>query len=385
MTKPLVSVLIDTYNHERFIEQAIVSVLEQDVPAAEMDVLVVDDGSTDNTPAIVQKFGPRVRYLRKANGGQASAFNVGIPETCGEIIAFLDGDDWWAPGKLRRVVDAVTANPALGMVGHGFIESFDTGMPDTVARASSPCEPPVSKGETPVPHQEKVIALGSVECFRLNSVRSAQVFRLRRCYFGTSRLTLRGAVARKILPVPEAITIEADEFLFTMAARLADLIILPEPLTHYRVHGGNLFLAAGGSVDGLRRKQRALAALATALNNRLLAVGVPEDMVRCTVEIVEAEAAQLRLALDGGSPLETYRAEETIYRIQHGDASWPNRLFRHLSMVPALLLPPRWFYGARRWLSGRVWYNRARKAVLPVPGFTKTTVQGTFGSKLGLQ
>ncbi|MGA6957802.1 MAG: glycosyltransferase family A protein, partial [Candidatus Acidiferrales bacterium] len=98
--KPAVTVLIDTYNHERFIEEAIVSVLEQDFPQSDMEVLVVDDGSTDRTPEIVAKFEPRVRLIRKANGGQASAFNAGIPQACGEIVSFLDGDDWWARNKL---------------------------------------------------------------------------------------------------------------------------------------------------------------------------------------------------------------------------------------------------------------------------------------------
>ena len=351
MSRPLVTVLLDTYNHERFIEQAIVSVLEQNVPPSEMEVIVVDDGSTDGTPAIAQKFSARLRYLRKENGGQGSAFNVGIPEAKGEIIAFLDGDDWWAPGKLRRVVDAMVANPNLGMIGHSFIEAYDSG-------------------------QENPIISGCEERFRLNSVPAARAFRLRRCYFGTSRLALRAAVARQVVPVSEDLTIEADEFVFTVAAALADFAILPEPLTHYRVHGGNLFLSAGGSATGLRRKQRVLTALAAALNTRLTALGAPHDVVRATVEIVEAEAMQLRLALDGGKPWETYHTERTIYRIQHGDASWPNRLFRHASMIPALLLPPRWFYGARRWLAAQAWYNRARHRVLPVPGFTSVAAPG---------
>ena len=98
--QPAVTVLIDTYNHERFIEEAIVSVLEQDYPQSDTEVLIVDDGSTDRTPEIVRKFEPRVRLIRKANGGQASAFNAGIPQVRGEITAFLDGDDWWAPNKL---------------------------------------------------------------------------------------------------------------------------------------------------------------------------------------------------------------------------------------------------------------------------------------------
>ncbi len=100
MGTPAVTVLIDTYNHERYIEEAIASVLEQDFPRAEMEILVVDDGSTDRTPEIVRKFTPDVRLIQKTNGGQASAFNTGIPEAQGDIVAFLDGDDWWAKEKL---------------------------------------------------------------------------------------------------------------------------------------------------------------------------------------------------------------------------------------------------------------------------------------------
>src|SRR5271169_6299905 len=121
MAKPFVSVLIDTYNHERFIEQAIVSVLEQEFPGSEREIIVVDDGSTDRTPEIVKKFEPRLRLLRKENGGQASAFNVGIPECKGEIVAFLDGDDWWAPTKLVRVTQTMTVDQSVGIVGHGIV------------------------------------------------------------------------------------------------------------------------------------------------------------------------------------------------------------------------------------------------------------------------
>src|SRR5260370_20441118 len=91
--------MIDTYNHERFIEQAIVRVLEQDFSASEREIIVVDGRSTDRTPEIVKKFEPCVRLLRKENGGQASAFNAGIPECKGEILAFLDRDDWGGKKK----------------------------------------------------------------------------------------------------------------------------------------------------------------------------------------------------------------------------------------------------------------------------------------------
>src|SRR5438128_12194951 len=127
MSKPFVSVLIDTYNHEKFIEQAISSVLEQNCSSPDFEIVVVDDGSTDRTPELIKKFLPRVTYLSKENGGQASAFNFGIPQCRGEIIAFLDGDDWWSSNKLSAVISAFASNPSVGFVGHGITEVLQDG------------------------------------------------------------------------------------------------------------------------------------------------------------------------------------------------------------------------------------------------------------------
>src|SRR6266481_2515051 len=126
MTSPHISVLIDTYNHERYIEQAIVSVLEQDFPPEEMEIGGVDDGSTDSTPSINKTILPRIRYIRKPNGGQASAFNAEIPELSGSIVAFLDGDDWWTKRKLSVIAETFEANPGIAAVGHGFYEVRDS-------------------------------------------------------------------------------------------------------------------------------------------------------------------------------------------------------------------------------------------------------------------
>ena len=157
MTRPYISVLVDTYNHERFIENALVSVLEQGVSEAENEIIVVDDGSTDQTPEIVRKFAPRVRLIRKENGGQASAFNAGIPECAGEIIAFLDGDDWWERGKLQAVADVLASDKEVGLVGHGITQVFPDGR-----------------------HQTELVR--DTPRFRLTSRKSAEVFRLRKSF-----------------------------------------------------------------------------------------------------------------------------------------------------------------------------------------------------------
>jgi len=113
-----VTVLVDTYNYGRFIEEAIDSVLAQDFPPEQMEILVVDDGSADDTADRVRKYGDRIQYFYKPNGGQASAFNFGIRRARGEIVAFLDGDDYWLPGKLQRIVAEFEKHPEAGMAYH---------------------------------------------------------------------------------------------------------------------------------------------------------------------------------------------------------------------------------------------------------------------------
>jgi len=341
MPKPFVSVLIDTYNHERFIEQAITSVLEQSMPMSEVEVIVVDDGSTDRTPELVRRFEPRVRLLRKTNGGQGSAFNAGIPECNGEIIAFLDGDDWWADRKLARVIAEFEANPGIGTVGHGTIALYDDG-------------------------REHTEVLKEKARFSLQSIEGARMFRLRKNFMGT-RIAARAALLRCLLPVPEEIRIEADEFVFTMAAALGDVCILPEALFFYRIHGANHFSLDAFDDARARRKQQNLALLAAQLAARLRAISVRDDVIRCVIHAVEIEAAQLRLAVEGGYPWETVHTEAAMYRLLHGDASWSHRLFKYGTLFPAYFLPPRLYYGARRWLAARSLYLRLRKKILPIP------------------
>src|SRR6476660_8740220 len=118
MNAPLVTVLIDTYNYGRYVEEAVESVLAQEFPREQREILVVDDGSTDDTEERLKKYGDSIRYLRKPNGGQASAFNFGFAAARGEIVAMLDADDVWLPDKLRRMCDIFDKNPDAGMVYH---------------------------------------------------------------------------------------------------------------------------------------------------------------------------------------------------------------------------------------------------------------------------
>lgn len=110
--EPLVSIVINNYNYGRFLGDAIDSALGQSHPCIE--IVVVDDGSTDNSRAIMNKYGNQVVSVFKQNGGQASAFNTGFANCQGEIVCFLDSDDIFAPGKVAHVVQILTDHPEVG-------------------------------------------------------------------------------------------------------------------------------------------------------------------------------------------------------------------------------------------------------------------------------
>jgi hypothetical protein len=342
MTTPFVSVLIDTYNHERFIEEAIQSVLSQEFPASEREILVVDDGSTDRTPEILRKFASQIRILRKPNGGQASAFNHGIAECRGELVAFLDGDDWWAPDKLKCVTTVMAADPKVGFVGHGIIIVSTDGTRTT-----------------------EVLRDGF--CFQTNEMSGALLFRRRGAFMGTSRMTVRRGLLQRIVPVPAEIQIQADEYIYTLASVLAPLRILPETLTYYRIHADNAFQISNADPVKLRHKQRSLAILAKTLSRRLAEFGIDQRVRRALLAYPEGCAEQLRLALEGGWSWETVWTEWKVYRVTHPDAPPAHLVFKSLTLLGALLMTPKSFYRTQRRLAQNSFYRRIRNRWLPFP------------------
>lgn len=110
----LISVIIPVYNGAAYIAPAIDSVLHQAYPFVE--IIVVDDGSTDETAAIVAQYGDKVRYLYQPNCGSAVARNAGVALAKGALLAFLDHDDLWDPAKLRYQADYLAQHPPIGYV-----------------------------------------------------------------------------------------------------------------------------------------------------------------------------------------------------------------------------------------------------------------------------
>lgn len=112
--KPKVSVIIPVYNCEKFIRDAIQSVVEQTYP--NLEIIVADDGSVDNTKNQVINYFPSVSYYYQKNKGVAAARNLGLQKSTGEYIAFLDSDDVWLPDKISKQMEQIDNNPEIKIV-----------------------------------------------------------------------------------------------------------------------------------------------------------------------------------------------------------------------------------------------------------------------------
>ena len=224
MRAPLVTVLIDTYNYGRYIEEAVESVLAQVFPREQREILVVDDGSTDDTAERLTKYGDSIRYLRKPNGGQASAFNFGFAEAHGEIVALLDADDVWLPDKLQRVCGAFEKNPEAGMVYH----------------------------QTHWWRAGEEISGDPIFVDLSGRIPANRISLLRYPMSGTSCVAFRRNAVHPLLPVPESLRSQADAYLTALIIFVAPVAALAEPLAKYRLHGANLFQTNGGEANRSR-------------------------------------------------------------------------------------------------------------------------------------
>ena len=348
----MLSILIDTFNHEGFIGTAIDSVLAQSWlrDGNPHEIVVVDDGSTDGTPAVLAGYGDRIRIVTKANGGQASAFTEGLEHCSGAIVAFLDGDDWWHPDKLAAVMDEFAAYPECVAVGHGITVVDElTGAREDQGPAST-------------------VVLNFADAGAVTPFHSHMAF------LGTSRLAARREALDRVGTPPLALTYEADEHFFTLLPALGDVRILPRCLTYYRLHGANLYQASnalsGKATDDTKLRKRAtiFRCLADTLPTQLQAQGIPTDRAAAIVEPLELQASRLELQTGRGGRWRTYLVERQMqaWLAARDEAGSP--LVGVATLAAALLLPPPSFYALRNRYAG---YRARRHSVPPAQGKDK--------------
>jgi glycosyltransferase involved in cell wall biosynthesis len=211
---PLVSILVNNYNYGRFLGEAIESALNQSYPCIE--VLVVDDGSTDDSRDIINTFANRIVPIFKQNGGQASAFNAGFANSHGEIVCFLDSDDIFAPSKVAHVVQIITAHPEIGWCWD-IERKFDD-----VTGAHIPNKPATHRGRWDARH----LMVSGVPP-GVPTACSGMSF---------SRKTLG-----QILPMPENFRITGDAYVKLAALALSEGWLEQTELTFQRIHRNNLY------------------------------------------------------------------------------------------------------------------------------------------------
>jgi Glycosyl transferase family 2 len=218
---PTVTCVITTFNYSGYVVEAIDSVLDQDYPPELLDLVVVDDGSTDDTADVLaERYGsePRVRLIQQENQGSAGAMNTALEAVSGELVAVLDGDDAWLPGRLRAQVALLGTRPEVGLV-YGDMEIVD--------------------GDGISVHPSFFAYNGFVDPPRGNVLLAL----LRGPNFvNSSAAMFRASMLPYICPIPD---LPAQDWY--LAARVAERALLDRvqtPVTRYRIHGAN---KGGGS------------------------------------------------------------------------------------------------------------------------------------------
>lgn len=223
--RPLVSVLIANYNYARYIGEAIESVLQQTYE--HFEVVVCDDGSTDNSCAVVNDYARRdrrVRLIARENRGQASATTSAYDASAGQIICLLDADDRFFPTKLARVVEGFEASPRHGACIHQVLPVSASGMP-----ISEPI-PPALEGGWLAPAVVRTGLFGAS--------------------LSTSGLSFRREIADCCFPFPPPLlssyrrSAPIDMYMIGVARLCTPIVAIPDVLVEYRCHGANDGLAA---------------------------------------------------------------------------------------------------------------------------------------------
>lgn len=218
---PLVSVIVPTFNSGKFIKSALDSIFRQNYPMDKIEIIIIDDGSTDETLDIIKSYGDRVVYTYQENKGIASARNKGISMAEGEIITFLDGDDEWHEERIQKVVEKFISNPQVGIVYHP-VALIDR------------------NGE--VIHRNFYRAFGYVE--GLSGWIADQIFS-GRVFCGGSSFSFRRSITERVCPVPEGIRRGIDFYMAAIASCISQAEYIPEILGKYRMHDKNTTMMIG--------------------------------------------------------------------------------------------------------------------------------------------
>jgi hypothetical protein len=294
---PTVSVLMGAYNYEQYVGRAIESALAQDYPSELLEVVVIDDGSTDSTAEVVtdlvRRHPGRIRLVRQANGGYVAATNRAMAEANGEILALLDADDVWLPDKTRRQVEMLQARPNLGLV-----------FSDMVL----------------VDGNENLLSPSLIG--ELGPLPQRAFARVLFANFATqSSIIIRASLREWFDPIPAAIEC-ADWWLALRAAQVSEIDYIREPLALYRMHGANLTMGATGAAS-VSNHRKVVTFQLWALRHLPLSALTPDEMLYVWggVELHAGELMQSAgtyfVEMIAREPQHVARADSLLERADH--------------------------------------------------------------------
>jgi hypothetical protein len=224
-----ISIIITNFNYARYLEAAIQSALSQTYDRVQ--VIVVDDGSTDHSSEIIKEYEAEIMPIFKANGGQASAFNVGFHASDGDIIIFLDADDVLRPETAARVAREFERDPSLAKV-HYRLEIVDADG-HSLGRVVPVSSVPLPQGNL---RDRLLVAPGDF------------------AYPPCSGNAFSARVLRQILPMPErAWRISADTYLLNVSPLLGSVSALEQVGGSYRLHDTNAVHSSSFDLERIRQ------------------------------------------------------------------------------------------------------------------------------------
>jgi glycosyltransferase involved in cell wall biosynthesis len=214
---PTISVIVAAYNYAHYLSKAINSILTQDYPADLVEIIVVDDGSTDDTPKVIERFGDRIIAISQANAGQPAATEQGLRVAGGELLTLLDADDWWKRDRLRVMATAMARHPEAGLI-YGDL--------------------------TVVDDHNRVVARSFRQDGRIQARSGHVMGELMIDNFITGGgLMVRAEHREAMLPFPSEVAYQ-DWWMATAVARSAPVQAIHDSVCCYRAHGSNANLNA---------------------------------------------------------------------------------------------------------------------------------------------
>jgi len=276
--EPLVSILINNYNYGRFLQQAIDSALNQTY--SHFEIIVVDDGSSDNSQEIIMTYGDKIIPIFQENGGQASAFNAGFAASRGEVICFLDADDIFSPEKATEIARTFTEYEDAGWCFH-ILKFFSENQENFPQR--------IDMLDSAVFDLRAKMKLGKLTIPHIN--------------LATSGMCFRRSLLELILPMPETIKITSDDYIKYISLGLQPGFILFKELSFQRIHGNNAYtFRADKDKQKLKAKITILSAywmkfnfpqIMSKFSNNIFAVGMSVYWLHGGIQLESVEIVEI--------------------------------------------------------------------------------------------